>query len=138
VSDPTQIQDAFVRIGGAGAGKATISLIVNSSDVVPYDPPSRSAWSLSPTFKGYPAFVVSPKVKTFQGFGMGSYSFFNQGLPIAATTAFEVPQTPGVQMHDLLTVFLNGSGSIDSVVNGTGAAVTAAVSGKPSQVVTCP
>ncbi|MET3806322.1 hypothetical protein ABIB25_003332 [Nakamurella sp. UYEF19] len=201
-SDPTQIQDVFFRIGGASAGKATTSLIVNSSDVVlddiwawradhgtgvgwtvntadhgvivngdnvsafglfvehyqktevtwdgqggstvffqnemPYDPPSQAAWSLSPTFKGYPAFVVSPRVRTFEGYGMGSYSFFNQGLPIAATTAFQVPQEPGVRMHDLLTVFLDGSGSIDSVIDGTGAPVTAALPGTASQVVSYP
>jgi hypothetical protein len=200
--DPTLIQDVFFRIGGAGAGKATTSLIVNTSRVVlddiwawradhgtgvgwttntadngvivngadvsafglfvehyqkteviwngqggstvffqnemPYDPPSQAAWSLSPTFRGYPAFVVSPGVRTFQGYGMGSYSFFNQGFAVEATTAFQVPQTPGVQMHDLLTVFLDGSGSINSVINGTGAAVTQAQQGKPSQVVSYP
>lgn len=201
-ADPTQIQDVFFRIGGAGAGKATTGLLVNSSTVIlddiwawradhgagvgwtantadhgvivngndvaayglfvehfqktevtwngqggstvffqnemPYDPPSQVAWSLSPTFKGYPAFSVSPKVKTFQGYGMGSYSFFDQGVPIAATTAFVVPQTPGVQMHDLLTVFLDGSGSIDSVINGTGTAVAKSQQGKPSQVISYP
>ncbi|MDQ1743581.1 MAG: hypothetical protein QOE23_1920, partial [Pseudonocardiales bacterium] len=33
-SNPTTIQDVFFRIGGAGAGKATNSLIVNSNDVI--------------------------------------------------------------------------------------------------------
>ena len=189
-SDPTQIQDVFFRIGGAGAGKATTSLVVNSSNVIlddiwawradhgtgvgwttntaatglivngdnvtayglfvehyqktevvwngqggrviffqnemPYDPPSQAAWSLNKNFKGYPAFVVAPKVKTFQGYGMGSYNFFNQGVEIHATTAFVVPQTAGVQLHSLLTRFLNADGGIDSVVNGFGAPVTAA------------
>ncbi len=187
-SNPTQIQDVFFRIGGAGAGKATTSLVVNSSNVIlddiwawradhgtgvgwttntadtglvvngdnvtayglfvehyqktevswngqggrviffqnemPYDPPSQAAWSLSSNFKGYPAFAVAPKVKTFQGYGMGSYSFFNQGVDIHATTAFVVPQAAGVQLESLLTRFLNGSGGIDFVVNGTGAAVS--------------
>ena len=50
---------------------------------------------------------------------MASYSNFDLGLPIAATEAFEVPGTPAVQLHDILTRFLNGSGGIDSVVNGT-------------------
>ena len=38
---------------------------------------------------------------------------------------FEVPVTPGVKLHDILTVFLNGNGGIDHVVNDTGAAVNA-------------
>jgi hypothetical protein len=32
--NPTSIQDAFFRIGGAGAGKATTSLVVNSSNTI--------------------------------------------------------------------------------------------------------
>ena len=34
VANPTTIQDVFFRIGGAGAGKATNSLIVNSNDAI--------------------------------------------------------------------------------------------------------
>ncbi len=68
---------------------------------------------------------------------MGSYSFFELGIPIEASMAFQVPDAPGVQLHDLLTVFLNGSGGIESVVNGTGAAVNSA-SGGPSDVVSYP
>ncbi|MEU5879536.1 discoidin domain-containing protein [Spirillospora sp. NPDC047279] len=33
-SDPTSVQDVFFRIGGAGPGKATNSLVVNSDDVL--------------------------------------------------------------------------------------------------------
>src|SRR5205807_3705689 len=32
--DPTVIQDVFFRIGGAGVGKATTSLVVNSNDTI--------------------------------------------------------------------------------------------------------
>ena len=41
-------------------------------------------------------------------------------------------------MHDLLTVFLSGSGSINSVIDGVGAAVTSATAGSPSNVVSFP
>jgi hypothetical protein len=105
---------------------------------MPYDVPDQAAWMSSPTTEGYAAFLVPPRVKAFQGYGMGSYSFFNQGLDIQATQAFQVPRVAGVQLHDLLTVFLNGSGSINSVVDGTGAAVTSAQSGTPSTVVSFP
>ena len=68
---------------------------------------------------------------------MGSYCFFNQGIPIESATAFSVPDAPGVQLNDVFTRFLNGSGSIDHVVNSTGAAVTSASPG-PSDVVSYP
>jgi hypothetical protein len=108
---------------------------------MPYDPPSQSAWMSSLTSAGYPAFVVSPNVTSFTGYGMGSYSFFNQGVPIYSTDAFSVPAVPGVQMHDLLTVFLNaqtGSGGISSVVDGVGGSSTAANPSTPVDVTSFP
>jgi hypothetical protein len=104
---------------------------------MPYDPPSRAAWMDNSTTDGYPAFMVTGKARTFQGYGMASYCFFNQGVAIFATEAFKVPGTPGVQLHDILTRFLNASGGINSVVNGTGAPVTQAQPG-PSDVVSYP
>ena len=76
-------------------------------------------------------------VTSFQGYGMGSYSFFNQGVAIENAMAFQAPNTSGVVFHDLLTVFLNGSGGIESVINGAGAAVTSSSAG-PSDVVSYP
>ena len=67
---------------------------------------------------------------------MGSYSFFNQGVDIHAATAFRVP-TKHVSLRSLLTVFLNGSGGIDGVVNGLGGPTTG-VSGVPIQVISYP
>jgi hypothetical protein len=200
-SDPTLVQDVFFRIGGATAGQATDSLVVNSSQVIlddiwawradhgagagwtsnvaangltvngddvtayglavehyqkdevvwngqhgqviffqnenPYDPPSQADWMASPTQDGYPAFYVPAAVKSFQGYGMGVYSFFDLGIPIENSMAIQAPDTPGVGFHDLLTVFLNGSGGIDSVINGTGAAVNSSFGG-PSDVVSYP
>jgi hypothetical protein len=103
----------------------------------PYEVPSQAVWKASPTQNGYPAFVVSPWVTSFQGYGMGSYTFFNQGVDIQNSMAFQAPSTAGVQFHDILTVFLTGSGGIQSVINGTGAAVSSAFGG-PSDVVSYP
>ncbi len=108
---------------------------------MPYDPPSQAAWMSSPTTDGYAAFLVSPKVTSFTGYGMGSYSFFNQGVPIFADQAFQSPDRPGVQFNDLLTVFLNangGSGGIRSVINGVGGPSIAANAGHPVDVVHYP
>jgi len=204
-SDPTVLQDVFIRIGGAEAGSATDALVVDSSHTIlddiwswradhgsgvgwtsnvadhglivngndvtayglfvehyektevlwrgqggtdiffqnemPYDPPSQAAWMQNATTDGYPAFEVAQNVTSFSGYGMGSYSFFDLGIPIFAAEAFQVPDTAGVQMHDLLTIFLNattGSGGINSVINGTGGSSTAANPDTPVDVVSYP
>lgn len=105
---------------------------------MPYDPPSQSAWMQNPATDGYPAFQVADNVRSFSGYGLGSYCFFDLGIPIVATQAFEVPaDAPGVRLHDILTRFLSGSGGINSVVNGTGAPVTSANPG-PTYLVSYP
>src|SRR5439155_7236317 len=75
---------------------------------MPYDPPSQAAWMEAPGVDGYPAFKVGDSVTSFHGYGMGSYSFFNQGVDIFAARAFEVPATlPPRSLNDLLTIFLS-------------------------------
>ncbi|MDQ2904749.1 MAG: adenylyl cyclase, partial [Chloroflexota bacterium] len=204
-SDPTALQDVFFRIGGAQAGKATTSLIVNSNNTIlddiwawradhgngvgwtvntadtglivnadnvtayglfvehyqkyeviwrgnggtviffqnemPYDPPSQAAWMEAPGVPGWAAFKVTDNVTSFSGYGMGSYSFFNQGVAIYAAHAFEVPTTlPAGSLHDLLTIFLStaGFGGILHVVNDTGGSSTIANPDTPVTVVSYP
>jgi hypothetical protein len=109
---------------------------------MPYDPPSQAAWMSAPNVKGYPALTVANGVKKFNGYGMGSYSFFNQGVDIYADNAFVVPTTlPAGSMHDLLTIFLdpsNGKGGILNVINGTGGSSTIANPDVPVTVVNYP
>lgn len=95
---------------------------------MPYDPPSQAAWRAGPRTDGYPAFLITRAAVGFHGYGMGSYSFFNRGTPIFATSAFETANPPGSELHHLLTIFLStaGYGGIDHVVNGTGRSSTAA------------
>jgi hypothetical protein len=204
--DPTALHDVFFRIGGATAGKATTSLVVNSNNVIlddiwawradhgngvgwtsnsadtgvvvngdkvtayglfvehyqkyeviwngnggtdiffqnemPYDPPSQADWMEAPGVDGWAAFKVGDGVTSFNGYGMGSYSFFNQGLDIFAANAFEVPATlPPGSLHDLLTIFLdptNGKGGILNVINDTGGSSTSANPDVPVTVVSYP
>ncbi|MFZ0581260.1 MAG: glycosyl hydrolase family 28-related protein [Candidatus Acidiferrales bacterium] len=204
-ADPSAIQDVFFRIGGAEAGKATVSLLVNSNDAIlddiwawradhgngvgwtdntgdtglvvngdnvtayglfvehyqkyeaiwngnggtdiffqnemPYDPPSQAAWMEAPGVSGWAAFKVTNNVSSFHGYGMGSYSFFNQGVPIFAANGFEVPASlPAGSMQDLLTIFLStaGSGGISNVINNTGGSSTIANPDTPVTVVNYP
>jgi hypothetical protein len=204
-SDPTALHDVFFRIGGATAGKATISLVVNSDNVIlddiwawradhgtgvgwtdntadtgvivngdnatayglfvehyqkyevmwngnggteiffqnemPYDPPSQADWTEAPGVDGWAAFKVASTVTSFRGYGMGSYSFFNQGVNIYAANAFEVPVTlPPSSLNDLLTIFLStaGSGGILNVINGIGGSSTIANPDVPVTVLSYP
>jgi hypothetical protein len=92
---------------------------------LPYDPPSQAAWMASSTQDGYPAFLVTGNVKSFQGYGMGSYVVFIQTTAtLFDAEAFQAPDTPGVQFHDLLAVYLGGSGGDQSIINGVGGPVT--------------
>jgi len=101
----------------------------------PYDVPSQAAWMSSATQDGYPAFYIPNSVTTFQGYGMGSYSNFDVGPAIENAMGFQAPATSGVVFHDVFTVWLNNFGGIESVINGTGAAVSSTAAG-PSNVVT--
>ncbi|HEY7144147.1 MAG TPA: discoidin domain-containing protein [Streptosporangiaceae bacterium] len=103
----------------------------------PYEVPNQASWMASSTQDGYPAFFVPSSVTSFNGYGMGSYSFFNQAVAIESAMAFQAPNSTGVRFHDILTVFLSGSGGILSVINGTGAAVSPSFGG-PSDVVSYP
>ena len=115
--------------------------VVFFQNEMPYDPPSQAAWMEAPGVDGYPAFKVGDSVTSFHGYGMGSYSFFNQGVDIFAANAFEVPATlPPGSLNDLLTIFLStaGSGGILNVVNDTGGSSTIANPDTPVTVTSYP
>jgi hypothetical protein len=108
---------------------------------LPYDPPSQAAWNESATFDGYPAFQVGARVKTFQGYGMGSYVvFIDTPATLHVSAAFQAPQAPGVRFNDVFGVWIVGSGGLDSIVNGTGGPVTSTSPGttEPVDVVSYP
>jgi hypothetical protein len=201
-SDPTVLHDVYFRVGGPHVGKATVSLEVNSDNVLldhiwawradhgvpgsvgwdvntaatgvvvngnnvtatglfvehyqkynvfwagehgttiffqnelPYDPPNQAAWQHDGVL-GWAAYKVAGWVRTHELWGAGSYIFTNVDPSIHAARGFEVPVTPGVRLHDLLTVNLS-AGTIDHVVNDTGAPATTAAIGVPSYVVSFP
>jgi hypothetical protein len=92
---------------------------------LPYDPPGQADWMASPTQDGYPSFLVTSNVKTFNGYGMGSYIvFIDTSATLYDAEAFQAPDTAGVQFHNIFALWIAGSGGDNSIINGTGGAVT--------------
>ncbi len=103
---------------------------------LPYDAPNQAAWEHGSSL-GWAAYKVADSVRSHELWGAGSYIFTNVDPTLHASRGFEVPVTPGVKLHDLLTVEL-GAGTLDHVVNDTGAPVTADAVGVPSTVTSFP
>ncbi|MEU7057590.1 coagulation factor 5/8 type domain-containing protein [Streptomyces sp. NPDC046197] len=199
-ANPTTVQDVFVRIGGAGAGKATTSMVINSRHTIvdhtwvwradhgtgvgwetnradygivvcgddvlatglfvehfnkydvqwygqrgrtiffqnekAYDAPDQAAVQNGPV-KGYAAYKVGDDVTTHEGWGLGSYCYYDVDPTIVQHNGFAAPDRPGVRFHDLLVVSLGGNGQYEHVINDTGAA-TSGTSTTPSTVVSYP
>ncbi|WIB66851.1 adenylyl cyclase [Curtobacterium sp. MCBD17_035] len=103
---------------------------------LPYDAPNQAAWQHDGV-NGYAAYKVADDVRTHEAWGLGSYIYTNVDPTLHATQSFEVPNTPGVVMHDLTTVALNSNaGTIDHVIDGQGPAATSANTGQPQTVTT--
>lgn len=111
--------------------------VVFFQNELPYDAPNQAAY-MNGTKDGYAAFKVADNVTTFQGYGMGSYVYTPADPTIHISNAFEAPVTPGVQFHDILALNLSGPGTIDHVINGTGAASNSSNTSKANQVVDYP
>ena len=103
---------------------------------LPYDPPNQGAWRPDGLL-GWAAYKVADDVDTHELWGGGAYVFTNVDPTIHAARGFEVPVTPGVRLHHIMTVNL-GAGTIDHVVNDTGAPVDNTNTGQPSFVVEFP
>lgn len=85
---------------------------------LPYDPPTQADWDHD-GIRGWAAYKVADDVRTHHLYGGGSYVYNRNNPSIHAENAFEVPDTPGVRLHHLLTVNLD-AGTLDHVVNGVG------------------
>ncbi|MFY0509246.1 coagulation factor 5/8 type domain-containing protein [Streptomyces anulatus] len=199
-ANPTSLQDVFVRIGGAGPGKATTSIVVNSDDTIidhtwvwradhgegwgwetnradygvrvngddvlatglfvehfnkydvewygergrtiffqnekAYDAPNQEAIQNGDT-KGYAAYRVDDSVEQHEGWGMGSYCYYNVDPTIIQEHGFKAPVKPGVKFHSLIVVSLGGNGQYEHVINDVGSP-TSGPDTIPSQVVNFP
>ncbi|MEU4358037.1 discoidin domain-containing protein [Streptomyces virginiae] len=199
-ADPTTVQDVFIRVGGAGPGRATLGMVVNNHDTIvdhtwiwradhgdgvgwetnrsdygfrvngddvlatglfvehfnkydvqwngergrtiffqnekAYDAPNQAAIQ-NGSVKGYAAYQVADSVNVHEGWGLGSYCYYNVDPTIRQEHGFQAPVKPGVRFHDLLVVSLGGNGQYEHVINGTGAP-TSGTSTVPSTIVSFP
>jgi len=103
---------------------------------LPYDPPNQAAWQHDGVL-GWAAYKVADNVTTHELWGGGAYIFTNVDPTIHAARGFEVPVQPGVRLHHVMTVNLS-AGTIDHVVNDTGAPVDNSNTGVPSFVASFP
>jgi hypothetical protein len=89
---------------------------------LPYDVPSQSAW-MQGSANGYSSYAVSSWVKDHRAYGLGVYSFFDQGVDIVEDSAITVPDANDVSVTHSVSVFIAGSGSIIHVVDDAGGSV---------------
>lgn len=87
---------------------------------MPYDPPAQEAWMNGST-RGFASYKVADDVKEHQAIGLGVYCVF-WDAPIIADRAIEAPVTPGVKLHHMIAVRLNGKpdSGISRVLNDLG------------------
>jgi hypothetical protein len=103
---------------------------------LPYDPPSQADW-MHDGVEGWAGYKVGDHVKTHNLYGGGVYVFNRNDPSIHTENGFEVPQTPGVRLHHIMTVNL-GAGTIDHVVNGVGGPADTTRIGSPVYVTDYP
>jgi hypothetical protein len=95
---------------------------------LPYDAPNQSSWSHNGV-NGYASYKVANTVTSHQAYGLGIYSVFNTSN-IKCFNTIETPTNQQVNVHDMINVFIGGSGSGDEmthIINGTGATLTSGV-----------
>ena len=96
---------------------------------LPYDPPTQADW-MHGSVEGFAGYKVGDRVRTHTLHGAGVYVFNQNNPAIHTENGFEVPATPGVRLHHIMTVNLS-AGTIDHVVNGLGDAADTTKIGVP-------
>ena len=88
---------------------------------IPYDPPDQPSYASAPGTNGWASYKVADNVTSHEAWGLGIYSVFrNRGVVLSR--AIEVPNTPNVKFHSMITVRLGNNGEISNVINSTGGA----------------
>ena len=88
---------------------------------MPYDVPNQSAW-MNGAVRGFASVNVAASAGNWQGYGLGVYCYFSTNSSVVADNAL-TSSASGAGFHDMVTVSLGGTGTIQHIVNGVGAAV---------------
>jgi len=91
---------------------------------IPYDPPTQASYMTGPGVNGWASYKVANTVAIHEAWGLGIYSVFRHP-DIWLTRAIEVPKTPTVRFHDMITVCLGSNGGISNVIDDVGGATAA-------------
>lgn len=73
---------------------------------------------------GFASYKVNDSVTSHRAFGIGAYSYFRDH-DVTVNSGIQAPQKSGVSFTNSLTVFLNGRGQINHVINDIGDQVRA-------------
>jgi hypothetical protein len=103
---------------------------------LPYDPPSQADW-MHDGVEGWAGYKVADGVRAHRLDGGGVYVFNRNDPTIHTENGFEVPVSPDVRLHHVMTVNLS-AGTIDHVVNGVGGPADTTRIGQPVFVVDYP
>lgn len=90
---------------------------------IPYDPPDQKSYSSAPGVDGWASYKVADSVTAHEAWGLGIYSVFLHP-DVRLTRAIEVPRTPGVVFHHMITVALGNLGQISNVIDDKGGATS--------------
>ncbi len=85
---------------------------------LPYDVPNDAAWR-SPARPGYASYKVGDHVRRHTACGVGIYSF-HRDAAVEAGCVMEVPETDGMDIHNVCSVMITGHPGIDHVINDYG------------------
>jgi hypothetical protein len=86
---------------------------------IPYDPPDQASYTSMPGVNGWASYKVADNVTTHEAWGLGIYSVFRHPN-VQLTRAIEVPKTPAVKFHHMITVALDNLGEISNVIDDKG------------------
>ena len=86
---------------------------------IPYDPPDQASYTSAPGVNGWASYKVADKVTTHEAWGLGIYSVFRHPN-VTLTHAIEVPKTPDVRFHHMITIALDNLGEISNIIDDKG------------------
>lgn len=90
---------------------------------IPYEVPDQASWR-DGARDGYASYRVADTVTRHAAYGLGVYSFFNQGADVWLESGVQAPRSREVTFDSITSVMLNGSGGIRHQVNDAGTSTT--------------